>query len=219
MSKPIDPMPMVNIESSQAVSIDELPKIGPEFFNRPTLTVAQELLGTILVRKIDKSVLAGRIVETEAYIGEDDPASHAYEGPTPRNRIMYGPPGFAYIYFIYGNHHCLNFVTEPDGYPAAVLIRALHPLSGVEIMRKNRGLVNLINLTNGPGKLCAALDIDKSLNGTSLYSDELHLVRGDYHWFEISNGPRVGVSQGKNRRWRLFLKDDPYVSSLKGANK
>ncbi|OGC85582.1 MAG: hypothetical protein A2142_01155 [candidate division Zixibacteria bacterium RBG_16_48_11] len=206
-------MRKINIESSQAVSIDKLPKIGPEFFNRPTLLVAQELLGTVLVRQIDESILTGRIVETEAYFGEDDPASHAHGGPTPRNRIMYGPAGFAYIYFIYGNHHCLNFVTEAEGFPAAVLIRALHPLAGLEIMRRNRGQANLADLTNGPGKLCLALEIDKSLNGISLYSDELHLVRGDYHWFEISNGPRVGVSQGKNRRWRFFLKDDPYVSN------
>jgi DNA-3-methyladenine glycosylase len=193
-------------------------RISVNFFDRPTLTVARELLGTILVRRINGYKLSGKIVETEAYIGQDDPASHAFGGMTARNKLMFGPPGHAYIYFIYGNHYCLNFVTESEGYPAAVLIRALQPLTGIKRMAKNRGDVRIRNLTNGPGKLCRALRIDKKLNGTSLDSDQLYLVESYQEKIEVGNSPRIGVSRGKNRKWRFFVKNNPFVSAPKGAN-
>ena len=193
-------------------------RISANFFDRPTLRVAQELLGTILIRRINGQTLSARIVETEAYIGEDDPASHAFGGITPRNKLMFGPAGHAYIYFIYGNHHCLNFVTESEGYPAAVLILALQPLTGIKRMAKNRGDVRPGNLTNGPGKLCRALRIDKKMNGTSLDSDQLYLVESNQEKIEVGNSPRIGVSRGKNRKWRFFVINNPFVSASKGAN-
>ena len=129
-----------------------------DFFARPTLTVAQELLGKVLVRDIDGQRLSGRIVETEAYIGPDDTACHASKGRTPRTEVMFGPGGFAYVYFIYGMYHMLNFITEQEDFPAAVLIRAIEPLEGVEHMRTHRNNpMPEANLTNGPGKLCQAL--------------------------------------------------------------
>jgi DNA-3-methyladenine glycosylase len=195
------------------------PRISAEFFNRPTLRVARELLGTILVRRINRYKLSGRIVETEAYIGVDDPASHAFGKMTRRNKLMFGPPGHAYIYFIYGNHYCLNFVTESEGYPAAVLIRAFEPLTGIKRMAKNRGESLPGNLTNGPGKLCQALRIDKKLNGTSLDSDQLYLVESDQEKIEVGNSPRIGVSRGKNSKWRFFVKNNPYVSAFRGASR
>jgi DNA-3-methyladenine glycosylase len=194
-------------------------KLGPDFFNRPTLTVAQDLLGAILVRKTKTHLLTGMIAETEAYVGEDDPASHAYGGMTPRNKLMYGPAGLAYVYFIYGNHYCLNFVTEPEGFPAAVLIRALQPLAGLERMFENRGSVkNQAQLCNGPGKLCQALQIDQKLNGISLASNQLFLLPGNSS-VQIANSPRIGISQGQDRKWRYYIKNNVYVSNLKGASR
>lgn len=198
--------------------MEEKYKIGQDFFSRPTLTVAKKLLGTILVRKVQGRFLAGMIVETEAYVGEDDPASHAFGGQTPRNQLMYGPPGYAYIYFIYGNHFCLNFVTEVEDYPAAVLIRALQPLSGLSRMFTNRGRIRSeIQLCNGPGKLCQALQIDKALNGISLFSDRLFLLPGSEK-FEIACSERIGISQGKNHKRRFYIKNNPYVSVYKGVS-
>ena len=194
-------------------------KLGLDFFNRPTLTVAQDLLGAILVRKTNTHLLTGMVVETEAYVGEDDPASHAYGGMTARNKLMYGPAGLAYIYFIYGNHYCLNFVTEPEGFPAAVLIRALQPLAGLEQMFENRSRVKYeIQLCNGPGKLCQALRIDQKLNGISLASSQLFLLAGNSS-VPIGNSPRIGISQGRDRKWRYYIKNNAYVSNLKGASR
>ncbi|HHS96728.1 MAG TPA: DNA-3-methyladenine glycosylase, partial [Chloroflexi bacterium] len=141
-------------------------RLRREFFDRDTLEVARDLLGRVLVRVLDGERLSGRIVEVEAYIGEDDRASHARFGPTERNAAMYGPPGHAYVYLIYGVHHCLNLVTGPEGFPAAVLIRALEPLEGVEQMRGLRG--GRPDLTNGPGRLCQALGIDLRFDGADL---------------------------------------------------
>jgi DNA-3-methyladenine glycosylase len=129
---------------------------GPSFFGRPTVVVAREMIGCILIA----GDCAGRIVETEAYLGLTDAASHAYPGPTPRNRVMFGPPGFTYVYFIYGMYHCLNFVTERDGVAGAVLVRALEPISGLEHMRQRRPKVHTWHdLAAGPGKLTLALGI------------------------------------------------------------
>ena len=138
------------------------------FYERPTLEVAKELLGKLLVRMWDGKRISGIIIETEAYIGEDDPACHASVGKTPRNCIMYGQAGFAYVYFIYGMYFCLNVVTERYGFPAAVLIRALEPVEGIEWMKKWRNKDKLSELTSGPGKLTQALFITKELNGVDL---------------------------------------------------
>jgi DNA-3-methyladenine glycosylase len=157
--------------------------------------VARELLGCRLVRVLANQRLSGIITETEAYIGENDRASHAAVGRTPRNSVMYGPPGYAYVYLIYGIHHCLNVVTEQEGYPAAVLIRGLRPEGGIEIMRRHRPGRPDTGLANGPGKLCQALGIDLTLNGTDLVTGEtLFIERGrPIDGRQIRATPRIGV--------------------------
>ncbi len=183
------------------------------FYERPTLRVARELLGKILVRNWKGRLLSGKIVECEAYIGEDDPACHAAVGKTERNAVMYGPPGFAYIYFIYGMYYCLNVVTERAGFPAAVLIRALEPLEGIEWMMKNRNKNRLSEIASGPGKLCQALALDRNLNGADFCGDELFIVQGDaVPEAQIVADSRVGISSGQHHPWRFFLKNNPHVS-------
>ncbi len=181
-----------------------------DFFQRPTLDVARDLLGRTLVRALDGQRLAGRISEVEAYIGEDDLASHAACGLTPRNRPMYGPGGLAYVYLIYGMHHCLNAVTEEEGFPAAVLIRAIEPLEGAAVMQARRGGRPLRDLTNGPAKLCQALVIDRRLNSHDL-------TAGVGLWLEagepppasaIVATPRINVGGDQRARtvpWRFVL--------------
>jgi DNA-3-methyladenine glycosylase len=191
------------------------------FYSRDTLTVARELLGQRLVRQIDGQQgpirVAGRIVETEAYIGQGDAACHASRGRTPRTEVMFGPPGLAYVYFIYGMHHCFNVVTEPEGMAAAVLIRALEPLEGMEEMRIRRRGRGGVQLANGPAKLCYALGIDKTLNQVDLVtSNRLWLERE--HQIEtnrITTGPRIGVTGDEKAvsvEWRFWIKENPYVS-------
>ncbi len=193
------------------------PPLPRAFFERDTVRVARELLGHYLVREYEGHILAGRIVETEAYVGLDDKASHASVGRTSRNAVMFGPAGYAYVYLIYGVHHCLNVVTEEEGYPAAVLIRALEPVEGVEIMRRLRGRRPDVELTNGPGKLCQALAIDLRFNGHDLCREEqLWIARGESVPPEhIVSGPRVGV-RGDRRAltvpWRFAVRNHPYVS-------
>ncbi len=189
-------------------------RLGREFYERYTVDVARDLLGKLLVRRIEDELLVGKIVEVEAYRGRDDPASHAWRGMTPRNRIMFQGGGYAYIYFSYGNHWMFNVTTEPEGSPGAVLIRAIEPLQGIELMRRNRGVEDLRLLTSGPGRLTKALLIDKSLNGVDLTtSTEIFIAQGDREEkFEIAATPRIGVSGGKRRKWRFHIKGNPYVS-------
>jgi DNA-3-methyladenine glycosylase len=195
-------------------------RLERDFYARDTLTVARELLGQRLVRRWQGQALVGRIVEVEAYVGQGDLACHASAGRTARNEVMFGPPGHAYVYFVYGMHHCLNAVTERDGFPAAVLIRALEPLEGLDVMRRHRAGRRGVELTNGPAKLCYALDIDRGLNGADL-------VSGDALWIEagpavddalVARGPRVGV-RGDDRAltvpWRLWVHDNDYVSKAR----
>src|SRR3989338_6570908 len=138
----------------------EIIPLERSFYERNTQVVAFELIGKVLIFKQGDNFLSGKIVETEAYFGANDPASHAYRGVTPRNRVMFGQAGMSYVYFTYGNHHCLNIVTETEGVPGAVLIRALEPISGVPIMQRRRGKkITREQLTNGPGKLAQALGI------------------------------------------------------------
>lgn len=198
---------MINLHSRYS----PLPR---SFYHRPTLTVARELLGARLVRRLDNGLLlVGKIVETEAYIGQEDPACHAARGRTPRTAIMYGPPGYAYIYFTYGMHYCLNAVTEQEGFPAAVLIRAVEPLQGLEVMRQFYNRPHVSRLTNGPGKLCRAFALDRSLNGADLCGDILFIAAGEeVAEQDIAVTPRIGIRAGREYPWRFFLKNNPFVS-------
>ncbi len=182
-------------------------RLPASFYARDTVAVARDLLGQRLVRVLDGVRLSGLICETEAYGGPDDMASHAYRR-TPRSAIMYGPSGHAYIYFIYGMHYCLNAVTAADGCPGAVLIRAIAPGEGIEIMRQRRGSVPGRQLTDGPGKLCAALSITGALNGRYLPDDaELFIEAGSVvPDAEVSATPRRGVRGDETalaRPWRF----------------
>ena len=180
-------------------------RLPREFYDRPTLAVARELLGCWLVHELPEGRREGRIVETEAYVGPDDLASHASRGRTARTEVMFGLPGRAYVYLIYGMHHCLNVVTEAVGCPAAVLLRALEPGSGVTLA------------TNGPGRLCRALAIDRRHNGQDLVTGPLWIEqRGEAPTQEqIVAAPRVGVDYAgawAERPWRVLLADSPSVS-------
>ena len=190
-------------------------KLSRKFFAQPTLQVARNLLGKYLVFRQNGTKLSGKIVETEAYIGKDDPASHAFGRVTSRNQIMYGPPGYAYIYFIYGNHYCLNFVTEKEGFPAAVLIRALEPSDGIEKMSKNRNSATAENLTNGPGKLCQAFGIDKNFNGCDITSNSLFVEDRNEEIYRIESSNRIGINQGNDKKWRFYVAQNSFVSKIR----
>ncbi len=192
-------------------------RLGRDFYRRSTLTVARELLGQRLVRVVDEQRLSGLIVEVEAYIGENDAACHAACGRTSRNEVMYGPPGHAYVYFIYGMHHCLNAVAEEEGFPAAVLIRAVEPLEGLEIMRHHRSAKPDSELTNGPAKLCQALAIGRSFNGVDLCTGEVLFIEESQvvAQGEIETSPRIGIKAdelARNVPWRFYLQGNEFVS-------
>jgi DNA-3-methyladenine glycosylase len=186
------------------------------FYNRPTLTVAEELLGKVLVHRTPGGVAAGMIVEAEAYIGEEDPACHAATGPTRRNAPLYGPPGLAYVYLNYGIHYLVNAVTEAEGHPAAVLIRALHPVDGIGLMKKRRapgaGEVAETDLCRGPGNLTRALGITLTDNLLDLVSSRLVIEERGFASGHVSWGPRIGIRVGTERPWRCWVTDHPAVS-------
>jgi DNA-3-methyladenine glycosylase len=183
------------------------------FYNRSTLEVAEALLGKVLVHRTPSGTAAGMIVETEAYIGEDDPACHAAPGPTRRNAPLYGPPGVAYVYLNYGIHYLVNAVTEADGHPAAVLIRALAPVEGVALMRRRRGTdVAERGLCRGPGNLTKALGIGLSENQLDLSSSRLTIEDRDCEAPAVSRGPRIGIRVGVERPWRYWITGHPSVS-------
>jgi DNA-3-methyladenine glycosylase len=186
-----------------------------EFYDRPTELVARELLGAVLECRTAKGVASGRIVETEAYIGEHDLACHAAAGRTRRTEPLYGRPGIAYVYLIYGMYWCFNAVTRGEGEPSAVLVRALEPLSGVELMRTRRGgrAKREVELTNGPGKLCQALGISKVHNGHPLQEPPLVIRSGSAVPREaITVTPRIGISRSADWPLRWFITENPYVS-------
>lgn len=168
------------------------------FYARPTVEVARDLLGKVLVH----GSTSGRIIETEAYLGEDDLAAHASAGITDRTRVIYGPPGHAYVYFIYGMYECFNVVAETDGVPGAVLVRALEPLTGLDVMRRRRGRADL---ASGPGKLTIAMGITRALNGADLVKGPLRIVDGPAHVGEIKVTPRIGISQCVDWPLRFLL--------------
>jgi DNA-3-methyladenine glycosylase len=190
-------------------------KISRTFYEQPTLAVARELLGKYLVRKHPDGKTVGRIVETEAYVGPKDLACHASRGHTARTEIMFGPAGYAYVYFIYGVYYCLNIVTEEVDHASAVLIRALEPVDGVELMKKRRRTEEVRNLASGPGKLCKAFAIDKALNGADACGKVLYVEdRGD-PTPKILARPRIGVDYAgkwKDKRWRFLIRGNEFVS-------
>ena len=193
-------------------------RVPRDFYKRSTRVVAIELLGKVLVVCHTKKTLRVRIVETEAYFGENDPASHAYRGMTPRNRVMFGPPGFMYVYFIYGNHYCLNIVTENEGTPGAVLIRAVEPLVGIRDMMKRRRVKDIHHITNGPGKLTQALGITKQHSGLDVLRSDISIIGDtdfDKHNLLIGVTPRIGIHKGKNKLYRFYIKHNKFVSPAK----
>lgn len=178
----------------------------------PAWEVAPRLLGAYLVREVEGRKLAGKIVEVEAY-DQSDAASHSYRGRTPRTDVMFGPAGHLYVYFSYGMHYCCNVVTGTEGHGSAVLIRAIEPLEGADVMRLLRHGVADTQLTNGPGKVCQSLGIDKQLNGHDLRRAPLVLVLNDpLPPAQIVQTTRVGITKAKSEPWRFYVKNSPFVS-------
>lgn len=186
------------------------------FYDRPTLAVAGELLGKVLVHRAPGGVTAGMIVEVEAYIGEGDPACHAALGPTERNAPLYGPPGLAYVYLNYGIHYLVNAVTEAEGYPAAVLIRALQPVEGIPLMKTRRAPAGAevaeIDLCRGPGRLTRALGVTLTDNLLDFASSRLVIEERGFVVGDVSWGPRIGIRAGTALLWRCWITDHPAVS-------
>lgn len=185
-------------------------KLGQKFFQQKTLKLSQQLLGKFLVRKIGSKLIVGKIVETEAYVGPKDLASHASKGKTKRNEIMFGLGGYWYVYLVYGMYYCLNIVTERHNYPAAILIRAVEPTEGLDGLK-----------TDGPGKLCKAFRIDKNINAAPAFGPKIELWIEDrgikLESNQIKKMPRVGVDYAKeykNKLWRFYIKNNNYVSKI-----
>jgi DNA-3-methyladenine glycosylase len=194
---------------------DPISVLTRSFFERPTLTVAKDLLGKVLVHRTSRGTAAGMIVETEAYIGEDDPACHAAPGPTTRNQPLYGPPGIAYVYLNYGIHYLVNAVTESEGSPAAVLVRALEPIDGIDLMtrRRRNGRADIAsNLCRGPGNLTQALGITLAENRLDLTSSRLTIEDRGVVPPHVAWGPRIGIRHGTDRPWRCWIAGHPCVS-------
>jgi DNA-3-methyladenine glycosylase len=179
-------------------------KLARDFYNRKTISVAKDLLGKLLVHRVDGVVQIGKIVEVEAYLGPHDLAAHSSKGRTPRTEIMFGPPGYAYVYMIYGMYFCMNVVTEKEGHASAVLLRAVEPIQ------------NITQKSKGPGLLCNAMAIDKRLNGHDLLSDDFFIAKPKQREkFSIVKRPRIGVDYSGD--WakellRFYIEDNPFVS-------
>ena len=196
------------------------------------MQVARQLIGKYLMRRYKNHFLIGKIVEVEAYLGEKDPASHAYNGKTKRNEVMFWNGGHLYVYFTYGMHFCSNVVTEQEGIGHAVLLRAVEPIGGLEVMARNRHITlkaerdksqrdkprgGKQNLCNGPAKLCEAFAIEREENGVDLCGDEIWIaeVKRRHTQQTVSRSTRVGITRGKQHQWRFFLRNNPYVSTGK----
>jgi DNA-3-methyladenine glycosylase len=188
-----------------------------DFYARETEIVAREMLGTVLECETDQGLASGIIVETEAYLGEHDEACHAVVGRTPRTAPLYGPPGTSYVYFIYGMYWCFNAVTREEGLPSAVLVRALEPLDGVPLMQRRRpGAKSLVNLTNGPGKLCTALGIVGSMGGKSLQRKPLLIREGErVPDNQVRVTTRIGITRSADWPMRFVVDRNPFVSKGK----
>jgi DNA-3-methyladenine glycosylase len=211
---------------ARMTSLGRVTSLKADFFNRDPRRVARALLGKLLLRKTPGGILAGRIVETEAYLGEGDPAAHSAAGRTARNAVLFGPPGYAYVYFIYGNHYCLNVSCLPDGIAGGVLFRAFEPLAGIEQMAAARGIelakesdlqtVSLLKkISSGPGRMSEALkvtrkrDNEKSLTSPS---SDLRLVDDGYRVRRVTVTPRIGIMKAAERPLRYFIAGNPFVS-------
>jgi len=227
------------------ISVNNRPKLlTPAFFNRDPRIVASVLLGKLLIRKTPRGILAGRIVETEAYLGSGDEAAHATAGRTARNSVLWGPPGHAYVYFVYGNHYCLNVSCLPDGVPGCILLRALEPVAGLEAMARARGiklpkqprfssehrvagphhsearkeLLKLREISSGPGRLCEALGVTRDRdNGKSFASprSDLQILEDHYRVRDVRIGPRIGITKSAHHPLRYVIAGNPFVSGTK----
>jgi len=194
-------------------------KLSKSFYKRDLLTVAKELLGKVLIKKNPKNLLAANIVEVEAYNGEIDKAAHTYSGRTERNKVMFNEGGFLYVYLSYGVHHCCNIVTGFEEKGTAVLIRAVEPLKGLDMMIKNRfsrklkNDMEIINLTSGPGKVCKALGINKDHSGIDLTGDKIFLLdQPKVKASEIGISKRIGITKSTNYLWRFYIKENQFLS-------
>ncbi len=182
-----------------------------EFYLQDTVRAARSILGKVLVHRTEDGVLSGRIVEAEAYTS-NDPSCHACKGMTKRNAPMFGPPGHAYVYFTYGMYHCFNAVTAPEGVGEAVLIRAVEPLEGIDLMIRNRGTDVLTNLASGPGKLCMAFGLGREQNTLDLTGSDLMIVDDGFVPGEIVTSTRIGIRLAADYPWRFYLRGNPHVS-------
>jgi DNA-3-methyladenine glycosylase len=187
-------------------------KLNRSFYDRPTLDVARDLLGKHVVYMTTEGRLSGRIVEVEAYVGQDDPACHASRGRTRRNAVMFGPPGFGYIYFVYGMYHCMNVVTEREGFPAAVLLRAAEPVDGLATMPNTSPKQNRAKLLSGPGKLCRAFGLTTGQSGLDLTGKVLWVEDHAESVANVVAAKRVGIRVGTDLLWRLYDGDSAAVS-------
>lgn len=195
------------------------PRIKREFYKQPLLDLARQLPGKILVKEYDSQIVAGKIVEVEAYDGATDESAHSFNGVTPRTEVMFREGGYLYVYLSYGVHFCCNIVTGEKDKGTAILIRALEPVTGINRMAFNRFGKNVIsdkekiNLTSGPGKLCKAMGIIKENNGTDLVTENIYLTESlDSAAPELIQTTRIGISKAKDFPWRFYIKDNPYVS-------
>ena len=187
-------------------------KLPRSFYDRPTLEVARDLLGKQIIQRSEAGRLSARIVEVEAYVGQDDPACHAAGSLTERNRFMFGKPGFSYVYFIYGMYYCFNLVTERKGFPAAVLLRAAEPVSGLEIMRSRSPKGGVEAILSGPGKFCRAFGLTMDHTGLDLTDDTLFLRDSAAEVGTIVTTNRIGVKKGDELPYRFYLADSKAVS-------
>lgn len=211
------------LEAQAAMRAAEIRPLARSFYARDPRRVARSLLGKILVRRAKDMRLTARIVEVEAYLGAEDPAAHSAAGPTARNAVLFGPPGYAYVYFIYGNHYCLNASCEPDGQAGGVLFRAVEPLTGIEKMAEARGLVlrgpkDWPKLTSGPGRLSEAFEITRARdNGCDLTSPNSELWIGDdgYRARKIVVTARIGITKAAAHPLRYLIGGNPFVSGKK----
>jgi DNA-3-methyladenine glycosylase len=195
----------------------ERKKLKRSFYERSALEVAQDVLGKILIHHAEEGTTSGRIVEVEAYMGPDDAAAHSYKGlRSNRTEVMFGPAGHAYVYLIYGMYHCFNIVSNKVGIPQGVLVRALEPIEGIELMKKRRKTDKINNLCSGPGKLCAAMDIGREHNKMDLCGDELYIVDGSLKdGEEIVSTPRINIDyagEAANYPWRFVISGNKHLS-------
>ena len=204
---------MISGREQGVLAVMKSKRLAASFYNGKTEEVARRLLGKILVHESLEGTTAGRIVEVEAYLSEGDPACHASRGKTKRNAPMFGPPGTAYVYLIYGIHYCFNVVTAPEGIGEAVLVRALEPVAGLDLMAVRRGgLEGKYSLCKGPGNLCAAMGIAKLHNSHDLSRVPLYLADDGKVCGEIVTATRIGISQAAELPLRFYLANSPCVS-------